>query len=299
MADIADLIESVFASHMDSMGRRVLREMRTYGRIGPAGALLGKLLLPSAALPSGYVWEDAGRLVGNASLLPVDGFPHRWVLANVAVHPDFRGRGIGRRLTEACVAHVKQHDGECLLLQVDSDNQQAQVLYASLGFRPLATRAAWVGDLALPKTRSLDLGEARPRQRDEWKQQLALADRLHPEGLIWPYPLTTDLFRSSWWEGFLQRKQSSHWVWIEGGRLLGSLTARPGGDPNAWRIILIVDPESRGMLEEPLLVKALNMLGGRKFRLQLDYPAGIAGDVFRRHGLRVRRTLTWMGLDLG
>ena len=50
---------------------------------------------------SGYVWEDSGRITGNVSLMPVNKDGSRaFMIANVAVHPDYRRLGIGRVLTE-------------------------------------------------------------------------------------------------------------------------------------------------------------------------------------------------------
>jgi len=103
MAQVADLIELVFRGDLDPFGLRMVREMRAMGRAGYLGWALNRLLLPPAARPQGFVWEADGRVVGNASLLAVNGFPERWVLANVAVGPGYRRRGIGRQMVEAAI----------------------------------------------------------------------------------------------------------------------------------------------------------------------------------------------------
>ena len=72
--------------------------------------------------PAGLVWKedspDGGgrRLVGNLSLIPIGLQGKRgYLIANVAVHPDFRGRGIGRELTttalELLAAEVRRLPG--------------------------------------------------------------------------------------------------------------------------------------------------------------------------------------------
>ena len=101
MGQVADLIEATFRGDLDGTARRMVREMRTLGRIGWVGWALSRLLLPPAARPFGFVWEENERIVGNASLLPVSGHPRRWVMANVAVHPEYRRRGIARQMVDA------------------------------------------------------------------------------------------------------------------------------------------------------------------------------------------------------
>ena len=143
MAQVADLIEVAFRGDLDPMGRRMVREMRAMGRAGWIGWALSRVLLPPAARPQGFVWEQDGRVVGNAGVLPVRGFPERWVLANVAVSPEYRRRGIGRQMVEAAIDHARQGGGESLYLQVGQDNGPARYLYEALGFQTLTTRTSW------------------------------------------------------------------------------------------------------------------------------------------------------------
>ena len=86
MGQLAALIESAFGRELDLTGRQMVRDMRTFGRLGWVGWMLSRLVLPPAAYPRGYVWEEAGEVIGNASLLRVAGHKRRWVLANVADH---------------------------------------------------------------------------------------------------------------------------------------------------------------------------------------------------------------------
>src|SRR4030066_344069 len=98
---------------------------------------------PARSAARGYVGGEAGRIVGNASLLPVAGHAERWVLANVVVHPDFRRRGVGRELVEACLGLARSRGIGALMLQVKVDNPEAESLYLRLGFRALARRTTW------------------------------------------------------------------------------------------------------------------------------------------------------------
>jgi ribosomal protein S18 acetylase RimI-like enzyme len=294
MGAIADLIQEAFGHEMDPVGNRLVREMRAFGQAGFLGWLFGRLFLPQAAYSMGFVWEEENRVVGNASLLRVEGFPSRWVMANVAVNPAHQGRGIGRSLIQASMDLAQKRNAKELILQVESSNQIAQVLYASLGFRPLCTRTIWRRSRGERNPFNVDTGSVRLRVEGEWKDQLALADRLHPEGLIWPYPLTSSLFYSSGFSKILFINRDQHWVWFEGHRLLGSLTARMSSDPATIRLVLIVDPEVRGEIERPLICVALSGLVKKQVGVVLDYSAGIAHNDLQELGFRPQRTLTWM-----
>jgi ribosomal protein S18 acetylase RimI-like enzyme len=297
MGAIADLIQDAFDQEMDPVGSRLVRDMRAFSRAGTLGWLFGKLFLPQAAYPMGFVWEEDGQVVGNASLLRVEGFPHRWVMANIAVDPAYRRKGIGRALVQASLELAQRRKTKEVLLQVLSSNQVAQVLYASLGFKPLSTRTTWSRSRSQRLPSTMDTGASRLRAEGEWEDQLALSERLHPEGLIWPYPLTSSIFHVSGLSRFYLQENSQHWVWFDGDRLLGSLTARYSTDRASLRFLLVVDPEVRGEIESPLMSSGLMAYAHRRVQIMIDYPAGFAQQVFHDLGFQVRRTLTWMQKD--
>lgn len=295
MGAIADLIQEAFDQEMDPVGSRLVQDMRTFSRAGIWGWLFGRLFLPQAAYPMGYVWEEDGQVVGTASLLRVEGFPSRWVMANIAVDPTYRRRGIGRVLIQASLELAQKRNAREVLLQVLSSNQAAQVLYASLGFRPLSTRTTWSRSRSQSMPSCVDAGASRLRVEGEWREQLALAERLHPEGLIWPYPLTSSIFHVSGLSRIFLQENSRHWLWFEDHRLMGSLTARYSTERSTIRFLLVVDPEAREEIESPLVSSGLVAFANRKVQIVIDYPAGFAEQDFRNLGFHAQRTLTWMG----
>jgi len=284
---LADLLELVFGPDLDSAGRQLVRDMRALGRFGWLGGVLSRLMLPPAAAPRGFVWEESGRIIGNASLLPVAGRAERWVLANVVVHPDFRRRGIGQELVQACLGLARARGIGTLMLQVKVDNPEAERLYLRLGFRKLTARTTWLRLGGAASGLSLEAPEVRRRVSGEWSDQWALAQRLHPEGLVWPNPLHPGAFRPAW-------REALHWVWYRGAQLWGSLTAIPRGAPRHWRLILLAQPEAAGQVEAALLAQALASLPAQRSSMILDYPAGVALAPLQLAGFRSEKSLTWM-----
>lgn len=269
--------------------------MRRLGHLGWIGWLLNYWFLPSTARPYGFLWEEGGRVVGNANLSKVESYPGRWALSNVAVHIDYRRQGIARALIKASIDLVRSLNGKIILLQADRDKPETQVLYTSFGFRPLATRTTWIRRGRRVPT-AMEIGSARQRRREEWKQQWELAMEIHPEGLIWPYPTTTSIFRPHGFVEALGLGDVRHWVWSEEGQLIGSLSARRRLDKGSWRFLLIVQPEARGRIEAGLLALALTELPTRG-SIVLEYPAGVAEAILESFGFHSERTLTWMALE--
>lgn len=297
LGQIGELIETAFAGQLDASGVRMVREMRLLGRVGWLGWLLARLLLPPFANPLGYVWVEQGRVVGNASLLPVENYPERWVLANVAVYAENRRRGIARALVQAALDQARDIKARTVVLQVRSAMQGARQLYDSIGFRTLNTRHAWSRPPYKPRPEFPGDDPIRRRTSAEWSDQWALAMRLHPEGLIWPYPLVPGIFRPQRLSQSLGKRARQHWVWYEEGKLQASLSARYLGQRGYWRLVLVVAPEMRNRAEGPMLATCLAQLPGQDAAM-LDYAAGVAEDQIMSLDFHKHDTFTWMGFDV-
>ena len=59
---------------------------------------------------------------------------------NIAVHPDWRRRGIAQSLIECLVVELKNRGSEALMLEVRASNAPAIALYEKLGFRQVGRR---------------------------------------------------------------------------------------------------------------------------------------------------------------
>src|SRR5512140_1249571 len=95
---VADLIEVCFATTLDEDGREYLRHLRSAARDASYLTLLQRAAERIASPLMGFVWEENNRVVGNLSLIPINRRGQStFLIANVAVHPDYRGRGIGRQ----------------------------------------------------------------------------------------------------------------------------------------------------------------------------------------------------------
>jgi ribosomal protein S18 acetylase RimI-like enzyme len=56
-------------------------------------------------------------------------------IEDLAVNPDFRGLGIGRKLIERAIQWARENNFPGVMLETQDDNVPACTLYASCGFR--------------------------------------------------------------------------------------------------------------------------------------------------------------------
>jgi ribosomal protein S18 acetylase RimI-like enzyme len=129
LAKLADLIEIAFGRELALTESRMARDMRQVAQWGPV------LQAAQSVMPLfiGYVWVEDSKLVGNVSLSR-DKRRDTWVIANVAVLPEYRGRGIAGQLVDVAIDHVRSHNGRLITLQVRADNNVAITLYKHRGF---------------------------------------------------------------------------------------------------------------------------------------------------------------------
>ena len=61
-------------------------------------------------------------------------------MMKVAVHPDYRRRGVGKAIIEELIRLLKEQGSECLTLEVRASNESAKALYFGLDFVEVGRR---------------------------------------------------------------------------------------------------------------------------------------------------------------
>jgi len=79
-------------------------------------------------------------LVGHAVMSAAVGECH---LLNLCVHPDWQGRGLGRRMLLRLFAIGKANNADTAFLEVRASNRRAIALYASEGFCEVGVRRGY------------------------------------------------------------------------------------------------------------------------------------------------------------
>lgn len=89
----------------------------------------GQILAPGGRI---FVAERDGAVVGTCAVAPWSGPDLE--LVKLAVSPEVRGQGVGRRLVEACLDHARAAGAARVVLLSNSQLTSAIRLYRSLGF---------------------------------------------------------------------------------------------------------------------------------------------------------------------
>lgn len=312
---VADLIEEAFADDLDRSGQSALRELRWLSYMKP---LLWWMVIFSSDhndFLSGFVWEEDRKIVGNITVNRTAPGSRRWLISNVAVSKNYRGRGIARGLMYAGMELVKEYHGASISLQVRADNTTARHLYESLSFKEISgttylrlQRVPKVDKQALPPLPTEV--RLRPRHFDviDARQAYHLASASVPPEVQREWPLRQTRFRldgqEQWLTNFFHKVvgggSAAYWVVENGDSFVATLNIHPGVLGKAHQLDLIVHPDWRGYLEKPLIGRALAYLyPWRGAGITLKHPADHkeAIEVYKEFGFKESQTLIWMKYD--
>ena len=297
LSAVADLIELCFSPTMDNDGQRYLSDMRRASR-DDSFLQWASRMTETASMPlMGYVWEQDGRIIGNASLIPFrDRGKRIYLIANVATHPDYRRRGIGRALTERVMKQARDRNAAAIWLHVRDDNPGAIKLYQDLGFQEVARRTTWQGspEHRLPAS-DTDI-QIVPRHPRFWPLQQEWLRRIYPKEFTWYQSWNTNALRPGFWNWFyllfidFNIKQ---WAAVRNDELLATLTWMPQGGRSESLFAATGPTDASSEALTALLIHARHSITYPP-SLTLDYPAGETVDAIRAAGFTPRRTLLWM-----
>ncbi len=299
LPSVADLIELCFNTTIDRDGQRYVQQMRRAGRDN-AFLRWANRAADSVSMPlTGYVWEEDKKIVGNASLIPFRKKGQSvYLIANVAVHPDFRRRGIARILTQQAIQHARDRKAGQLWLNVRDDNPGAANLYQELGFSEHSRRTVWLSQS--------DLGPApvppgltiRSRRREHWPLQREWLEKAYPPEIAWYFNVDWRNFAPGfrrWLYLLLIDMDMRQWSVFGDSRLHAVLTWTPGygSSESLW---LAAAPDA-----DPQAVKSLLQAAGRELAFRrtqrLDFPSGPLDEAIQSAGYAPTRRLIWMRAD--
>jgi ribosomal protein S18 acetylase RimI-like enzyme len=91
-----------------------------------------------------FVAEVGGKIVGTVMIIEQEKVAY---ISTVAVHPDFRRRGIARRLVKSALEYIQNQKLRRAVLHVIPTNSPAKTLYMRFGFREFEKLVLFAADV--------------------------------------------------------------------------------------------------------------------------------------------------------
>jgi len=303
---LAALIEAAFDAELAVTGSQLVRDMRKMVSWQPFPWITGLVARPFR----GFVWVEGDRLVGNVSLTEEEDDPGVWTVSNVAVLPQFRGRGIAGRLVDTAISYLRGKRGRRILLQVSADSQPALALYRRKGF----VRFDVVHELDLPENSwPICIGPSaaplRPVCARDWRGLYRLVESTTPGGTLRCRVRPEHFRRGFWWrlDQQVQRALGGPWCLELVGECQGQIVAYGHATLQAseayYDMGLSVAPGQRGRWELPLIEGLVGLAqtdappGRLRARVSSSHPEAL--QALHQLGFTTLRTLHQMALTLG
>jgi ribosomal protein S18 acetylase RimI-like enzyme len=274
-------------------GEQENRHTTAFSRLSDLTARIPRLGEMASMPRTGFVWEQNGEIVGNVSLIPFYQRHQRiYLIANVATHPAYRRRGIGRALTEHALNYARARKAEAVWLQVRDDNPTAIRIYTDLGFVERDRRTSWLSSQSHDVTLVQPSYHFRPRLASDWPRQKAWLRSIYPDEEAWYRRLDWNLFAPGlryWLRRFLMDFEVRHWSVEKDGAVQAILS---------WVLVsnvlwLALPPQTDQPALTFLLQRVRQTLAHYR-PLSLDLPAGLGDEALRLAGFEPQRTLLWM-----
>ena len=264
--DLASALKVLELSFVDEFDLEGLDPERTEKMANQMFGVLGRILRGFLKILGKeffrlLVAEIDGRVVGT---IMVSRQRRVAYISAVAVHPDFRRRGIARRLVGSALQYIKTQKMKRAVLHVITTNSPAKTLYLDLKFKnfeKVALLAANVEGITSPEhIKEIEMTNFRESQADAAYELLRTSeDPKHLE--IFDY--RKDDLKTTFFERIFHLDHKEQLIASRNGRIIGYAEATYTTSREAGRIGNVqVSPELKGRGVEEMLVYA----GARKVK---------------------------------
>lgn len=270
--NVSALLEIVFEKELESKGLSVKNIFNEYKSMLPFLKFLGIFNKNFKHSLDGYVIEnEEGNIISSVNIGYAMG--NQYEVAMVATHPDYRRRGLARKLVTKAVNHAKNLGAKMCVLEVLDINEPAYKLYRSLGFVHYDSitrqkldpeKLATIESIEIPNKYHL---KEMKRGKKTNQARFDLDKRVTPEKVQRFKPIERSKYHKSLIIKIIRplaklvlRIKPSRWTIHYDNKLVGTIyvdVSRKEGTPH--RVELMIDPEHTEKLAEPMLTYALEL----------------------------------------
>jgi len=264
----------------------IARELTTLRRLWPI-IRCAQAVSPSLRdLFRGFLWAEGGQ-IGGVVIAQRRGTTSTWEIGVVGVLPEFRRRGLARKLLTRTLDDLKRRGAERINLGVIEKNVPAYALYKSLGFDHYASLVEfhhWPSGMpdviALPEE-----FEESSMARSNWRSRYELELRITPSDVARYEPVETGRFRPPFARRALvpvierlQRVKQSRFLYRHKGTIAAVLIHRTAGSGKGTSSISARLDPMYSELAPYMLAKAVRAVIeiNPKLRVQFVVPSWIS-----------------------
>jgi ribosomal protein S18 acetylase RimI-like enzyme len=308
MEQLNQLTQICFAEELALRGGDFYEQLRSMRRVMPLIKALGRFSGTFRHLFDGFVIEDDGRIVATVFTQKTRD-KTQWEIGKVATHPNYRRRGLARRLITHAIEHAQAHGAEICTLYVLAENTPAYNLYRSLGFVHYDS----LTELSLenlPEVQASPLNgyTLRPMKIGEGQERYEVTVRETPQKVRDFLPIRQQSYHIPTLARLavplltrLQRLDNHLWAAEHNGQVVGYMNVEAHRAQTPHRLILRLAPAHRAALAEPMLTLALQTLQDYPrenvlFSVRTDLTDLL--DLVKSYGFVEIETQHWMGLKL-
>lgn len=305
---VAELIAEAFRHELDDRGTAALREMRVMSHLGGFLRIINGATSELDDYFGGFVWVDHGKVVGNITVQRADKYGNRWQIANVAVAPSYRGRGLSRQLMEQALAHIRDQGGKWAVLQVYAQNVIARSLYDHLGFEEVDGQVEMEASKPPKVQPPATIADFHTFAAHNWQPLYELANNQLGARAQWWRAIRRSDFETpleqqlgEWLSHQIGRQQVHRRCIQRSQRFEAAIIMTARRWRGAHKLQLWVRPENYGQLEQPLVQWGLAALQDAPVwpvQAQISASHSAAQEVLHSVGFRTVRTLLTMRLDV-
>ncbi|PIQ24462.1 hypothetical protein COW36_24745 [bacterium (Candidatus Blackallbacteria) CG17_big_fil_post_rev_8_21_14_2_50_48_46] len=136
---IKEIFELAFTEEYQQREVNIVQRIEKIESLYPFVKVLSLFPNPYQHVFTVHVLEEDGKIAAMAQVSPRNQNQTRWHIDNIAVHPDFRGRGLAQAILNGVFDYYLAFGALRFTLEVDTANAPAIKLYEKLGFRRYST----------------------------------------------------------------------------------------------------------------------------------------------------------------
>ena len=270
MDAITELVDAAFSDDLEAQGTDIRTEFGMLKKLVPVIVVMRVFSETFRHIFDGFAVGDKGRMIALVNVSKSAPKSKRWVIGNVATHPDYRRKGLARKLVTRAIEHTREQDADICTLEVRSANVPAYELYRSLGFVHFDS-VSELKQESLPDVNPIRLDGGytmRPMKLTETNARYDIARREVPADVQAFLPVSMTEFEIPLMARvfdpiarLVQKEDDHRWAFEHGGQLVGFmfLSARKI-QKVTHHISMRVLPEHSAKLFEPMLTLAISIL---------------------------------------